>query len=131
MTGIPISTLILCGGLFLFSVMSGVWVSRLGRPLNSGVFTIHKLVALATIAVIGIQFYQLSRTTGLATLLDWIAVIAALLMFLALFATGALLSFDRPVPVVPLRVHQAAPLLALVASAAVFYLLNAAANAAR
>lgn len=57
----------------------------------------------------------------------WALVFAALaltaLLFLALFASGVLMSFEWQFPGVVLRIHQAAPLLALALGTASVYLL--------
>ena len=39
--------LIIAGLLFVFTLLSGVWVSHSGKPINTVIFTIHKLIALA------------------------------------------------------------------------------------
>ncbi len=116
------SKIIICGSLFLFTLLSGVWLSHSGRPLNTLIFTIHKLVALATVIVTGRNIYLLSRSVDTQTfLLAAIAVTGVL--FLALFVSGALLSFEKSVPQAVLRVHQIVPPLALIASSIALYLL--------
>jgi hypothetical protein len=45
------------------------------------------------------------------------------LLFIALFITGALLSRNSPMPAAILKIHQVAPLLALVSSTITTYLL--------
>ena len=120
--------LVAAGVLFLITVLSGVWLSNSGRPLNSAIFTVHKLIAVATIVVIGISVYNLYRSLDLRTFIELTVIAATALLFLALTVTGGMLSLKEllPGPVLPaaaLRVHQVAPLLALVASAATVYLL--------
>lgn len=114
----------MCGLLFLFTLLSGVWLSHSGRPLNTFIFTIHKLFALSTAIVIGMNIYKLSHTVDTQTFV--LAVVSiTVLLFLALFVSGALLSFERSIPQAAFRVHQVVPLLALVAaSSAIFLLLN-------
>jgi hypothetical protein len=118
-----LSKIVVCGGLFLLSMISGGLLSHAGRPLNTLLFAIHKLAALATIIVVIINVVQLQKTVDMQTLVVWTAIIAAGLLFLALFVSGALMSFEKPFPQFILRIHQVTPLLALVASAATFYLL--------
>jgi hypothetical protein len=48
---IPVTKIIICGLLFLLTLASGVWVSHSGKPINVVIFTIHKLIALATVIV--------------------------------------------------------------------------------
>jgi hypothetical protein len=116
------SRIVVCGLLFLFTLISGVWLSHSGRPLNTAIFTIHKLVALATVIVIGINIYKLSRTVDVQTVV--LAAIAVTgVLFLAMFVSGALLSFEKSMPQAVLRVHQVVPLLAVVTSSTAIYLL--------
>jgi hypothetical protein len=115
--------LIVSGLLFAFTLLSGVWLSSLGRPYNTAVFTIHKLIALATVIVIASHVFALYRALDVRTSVV-VAVIAATgLLLLALFATGALLSLKPTLPQAVLRVHQVAPFLTLASSALTMYLL--------
>lgn len=116
------SKIIICGSLFFFTLLSGVALSRAGRPLNTVIFTVHKLVALTTVIVISTNIYKLSRTVDTQTVALAVISVTALL-FLALFVSGALLSFERSIPQAALRVHQVLPLLALVAASSAIYLL--------
>ena len=38
---------VVAGLFFLFVLLSGIWLSRKGRPLNVGISTVHKLISLA------------------------------------------------------------------------------------
>lgn len=116
------SKTIMAGALLLITLISGLFTSRAGRPLNNALFTIHKLAALSsTILVLVriIQFYNLDETKG------WIklgAIVITGLLFLALFVTGALLSFERQWPALVLKLHQVAPPLSILATIFTFYL---------
>ena len=112
----------MCGLLFLFTLLSGVWLSHSGRPLNTFIFTIHKLFALSTAIVIGMNIYKLSHTVDTQTFV-LAAMAGTSVLFLALFASGALLSFERSIPQAALRVHQVVSLLALVAASFAVHLL--------
>jgi hypothetical protein len=57
------------------------------------------------------------------TFVELVVIAVTGLLFLLLFVSGALLSLDKPAPQAILRVHQVAPLLALVASSVTIYLL--------
>jgi hypothetical protein len=111
---ISTSRIVLCGVLFLLTLGSGVWVTTSGRPLNTAIFTIHKLIALALVILTGVTFYPVIRSIDPRALLVAMIALAGLL-FLALFISGALLSFEKPTQLFILRIHQAAPLLALAA----------------
>jgi hypothetical protein len=121
----------ICGLLVLLTLVSGVWLSHSGKPYNSMIFTIHKLIALATVIIIGVNVYHLFRVMDGNTLVALSVIAVSGLLFLALFISGALLSLipagllslEKPLPEIILKIHQVAPLLALVSSTATFYLL--------
>jgi hypothetical protein len=111
------------GLLLVSTLLSGVWLSHSGRPYNTGIFTLHKLVALATILIIGVNVDNLYRALDLHTFVTLALIAASGLFFLALLVTGALFSLNVPLQGAALRIHQAAPLLALVSSSITLYLL--------
>jgi hypothetical protein len=111
------------GLLFLLTLISGVWLSHLGKPYNTWIFTLHKLIAVATIIVVGINGYYLYRALGTQTLVELAIIAASGLIFLALIVTGALLSLNIPLRGAALKIHQVAPLLALASSSITVYLL--------
>ncbi len=115
--------LILAGLLFLFALLSGVWVGHSGKPINVVIFTIHKLIALTTVIVIAMSVYNLYKALDLRTFIELAVIVSTGLLFLALFITGALLSRNSPLPAAILRIHQVAPMLALVSSTITIYLL--------
>lgn len=119
-----LSRMALPGGLFLLTLLSGVWLTLSGRPLNTLLLTAHKLAALAAIVLTGIAVYRLLQSPGQRALIETGMVILAGLLFLALIASGGLLSLDKPAPRFVLTIHQVAPLLGLAAAAAAVYLLS-------
>jgi hypothetical protein len=115
----------ICGLLFVLTLVSGVWLSHSGKPYNGAIFTIHKLIALATVIIIGVNVYHLYRAVDARTLVALSVIVVSGLLFLALFISGALLSLEISVPEAILKIHQVAPLLALVSSTVTIYLLAA------
>ena len=81
-------------GLFVFAFVFGIRLSQLGRPLNTAIFTFHKLIALATIVFSAVTIVQLVNGQGL-TSLRLSAVIVAGLLLLVTFASGAWLSIAK------------------------------------
>jgi membrane-associated PAP2 superfamily phosphatase len=112
----------LAGLLLLLALVTGAWLSHSGKPLNGGIFTIHKLIALATVIVIAANVYPLFRSGDIRTFVELAVVAITGLLFLALFVSGALLSIGKPLSGAILRVHQLAPLLALAFSTMTIYL---------
>jgi hypothetical protein len=120
---IPVSKLLACGLLFLLALVSGVWLTHSGKPYNGVIFNIHKLIALGTVIFTSIYIANLYKAADPKIITILFIMIAAGLLFLALFVSGALLSIGKPASTVTLRIHQVAPLLALGASAVSIYLL--------
>lgn len=119
-----ITTKIIAAGiLFLFTLISGLMVSRSGRPLNIWLVGVHKLIAVGTVVLIGIAVNQLYKTADGKMLIGvGLAAITAVL-FLALIATGAFLTREEmQLPEFVLNIHKAAPLLAMVSSIITVYL---------
>jgi len=107
---------------FVITVLSGVLLSHAGRPLNGLIFTAHKLVAVGTIILAAVGIRDLYRAVDVQAL--YLAlIVVVVLFFLALLASGALLSFDKLAAEVILRVHQLAPLLAGSFTAVALFLL--------
>ncbi len=108
--------------LFLLTLASGVWLTHAGRPLNTVLLTLHKLIALATVVVTAALIHQWRAVPGMGPLaIGGIAVTG--LLYLSLFITGALLSLGKPMPGAVGVVHDVLPLLAAASTAGTLYLL--------
>jgi hypothetical protein len=110
------------GLLLVFIFLSGLWVSRLGKPYNTLAITIHKLVGLATGVLLGVIVYQTHRVAPLG-LLEIAAIVLTVLCFVGTVAPGALLSIDKQAPAIVLRLHQFLPALTVLSTAGTLYLL--------
>ena len=110
------------GILFLLTLASGLWLSNSGKPLNSIIFNIHKLIALGVVITIIIQMYNLLKITDVRFLILLLIVFSGLCV-VALFATGALMSLGKMNYTVLLNIHRVAPVLAIISMAATIYLL--------
>jgi hypothetical protein len=116
--------LIAAGILFLLTLISGVIVSHSGRPLSVGLVTVHKLIAVVGIVLIGMAVNQLYKNVDGKLLIELSVIVLSGILFLALIATGALLTREEmQLPELVLKIHQVAPLLALLASSVSIYLL--------
>jgi heme A synthase len=65
------------------------------RPLNTAVLAMHKLIALAFAIYTVINVIGLMKNTP-ANAFIWAMVVVSALTVVALFATGAILSFEKP-----------------------------------
>ena len=113
---------IVVGLFFLFVFLSGIWLSRTGRPLNVGISTVHKLISLAAGVFLLVTIYQRNQVVPLSAS-EWITIVVTGLCFLGTVVSGGLLSSDKPMPVAVLRVHQVVPVLTVLSTAATLYLL--------
>jgi hypothetical protein len=121
MSAIP-TKFILCGTLFLLTVVTGVWLSRSGKPLNTLIVTLHKLIALGTVVYTIVTIYQLAQNVEISAL-GWGAVGSSGLLVIALFASGALLSTGKPLQNAILTIHKIAPFFSAISTALILYLL--------
>jgi hypothetical protein len=110
-------------GLFLlFIILSGIWLSRTGRPLSVLILTLHKLISLGAVVFLAITVYR-HQAAPLTPLQLGISVLT-LLFFITLFATGGLLSTTKTMPAVILKIHQITPFLVVLSTSATLYLLG-------
>lgn len=115
---------LIVGGLFaLCIIVSGFVLSRGGKPYHVAIFTVHKLIALAAVVLFFITLFRLSRESALNAG-EIIAALGSTLCFVALFATGALLSLNQPVPELVRTIHHLAPYFALLCATGALLLLN-------
>jgi len=117
-----LSLFLLPGIAFLLTVGLGFGVSRAGRPYNSILFNIHKLLALGAVVVTCVQVVRSLRAVGPPALVVVLLVVAALCA-VALFASGALLSMGKVDYVLMRAVHRAAPVILAAAMALAVFLL--------
>ncbi len=106
--------------LFLISAGSGFWLHAVGRPLNTPVFTIHKLTALAMIVLAVMYTLELLKTADASAGLIVLTVLAGVAV-LILLVTGGLLSFDNLVNPPLFYFHNVGALLTLLLIGTLFY----------
>jgi len=110
------------GLFFLFIFLSGIWLSRSGKPLNGLILTIHKLISLAAGIFLIITLYWMNQAAPLGAT-ELIAVVVTALFFLGTVVFGGLLSTGKPMPPAILRMHQILPFLTVLSTAVTLYLL--------
>ncbi len=113
---------IIAGTLFFFIFLSGLWLSRRGRPLHGGISALHKLISLAAGVFLGLTIHQINQVVPLDAT-EWLAVAVAGMLTAGTVASGGVLSFEKPAPVAVLRVHQIMPVLTALSCGVVLYLL--------
>jgi hypothetical protein len=108
---------------YVFIILSGLWLSNSGKPLNTIILTIHKLISIAAVVYLGIMMYRINQAAPLSTV-EIAASVVTLLFFVAMIATGGMLSAAKTMPAVVLRVHQIVPFLVIFSSATTLYIIN-------
>lgn len=104
----PASKIVLPIILFILTIAAGFWVSKTGKPYNSGIFTLHKLLALAAVVLAAMVVAGLLKTTQMHSVVI-ILLVLAVLSVVALFTTGALMSIQKTVGSGWLFIHRVAP----------------------
>ncbi len=102
---------------------SGIWLTRTGRPYGVVLMTVHKLVDLAAVIVIGVMVYQAHLAAPLSTL-EWAASGLAALLTIATFSTGGVVSASEGAPGWVLWVHRVGSWFAGVVAFASVYLVG-------
>lgn len=100
----------------------GYWLRVEGRPHGMLLLTVHKLVALGALGLIGWFVYH-QQGTGLPVT-TLVAVVVGAVVFVATIVTGGLVSLEQP-PVEWVAVaHRVLPYVTAVASAGVVWLVR-------
>ena len=115
------SRMIGAGALFLFVFLSGLWLNRSGRPINTIILTVHKFIALGTLILIGVTVYQVNQVDPLSTAAIAVTIITGIL-FVATIIAGGLLSLAKPVSAMSL-VHKVGPFLTVASTIVTTYFL--------
>jgi hypothetical protein len=98
-------------------------LSNSGKPLNTALFNVHKLIALGAVILAAVQVSVALK--GVESPMLAILLLSAVgVCVAALFATGALMSIGKMNYDLLLTVHRIAPVLAAGAMAAAVYALG-------
>ena len=119
------------GAVFLVILLSGYGLSRSGKPYGTLVFAIHKLVAVAAIATLGVTVFRMNRA-GTLTSAGLISAIVSGVFFLGTMATGGALSVEAgtqvtmpsTVSAIVHKLHQVTPYLTVLSTAVALFFLR-------
>lgn len=81
--------------LFIITVIAGIVLSLLGRPLNTPLFNVHKLIGIGMVVLSVIAFVRLFKLETFPKGPVKLLVVIAIISLVTLIATGGLLSFDK------------------------------------
>ena len=107
---------------FIIVYPFGFWLSHSGKPHNSLLLTVHKLVALAALVFLVIAVTRAHQTAPLSAP-ELIAVIFAVLFFVIAGLSGGLVSTTAQMPAVVILLHKLSPHLTVLTSALSLFLL--------
>ncbi len=114
--------IMISGFLFLLTIASGFWLNKSGKPLNTAIFNVHKLIALAGVILLGMVIYILIKNVEINIQILSLVICSALSV-ITLFVSGALLSIEKPIWDFLLIVHNVSMIITLVTSATTVYFL--------
>ncbi len=106
----------------LLTLGFGLWLGLRGQPYNGLLFNFHKLIALGTVILTAYRLYPLLITAAEPAWLSALALFAAACV-VALFASGALLSMNKPPYDLLRRLHTLTPFLMALALGLILYVL--------
>lgn len=113
---------IIVGVFFVFIILTGLWLGRTGKPINVLLLTAHKLISVGIIVFLGISVYRINQATPLNTL-EIVVCMVTLLFFLALLATGGMLSAAKTTNAIVLIIHKICPILVVISTVITIYLV--------
>ena len=113
--------MIASGIVFLLTIGSGIWLSKLGKPYNSLIFNLHKFIALGFIIYNFVIVKNLFKSIDVNGIM-WLLIIVSMVSALTLIATGGILSIKDEIKDSWILVHKIASVILLVSSATWFYL---------
>jgi hypothetical protein len=108
---------------FLVVFLSGYWLGRSGNPYSFIILTVHKLIGVGILVLLVIAMIRSHRVAALGPAELILGVVSGI-FFISLIATGSLLSGDNEMPAFVLRLHQIAPYLTVLSTAATLYLIQ-------
>jgi hypothetical protein len=113
---------LIIGLLLITTFVTGLWLYRSGAPYATAKLTIHKLIGLVTALLVAASVNNLHAGANMSVLAMGAVILTAALYILA-GLSGGLLAAGRPQAAAVKLVHRAAPVLALLSTAALLYVL--------
>lgn len=107
---------------FLLMILSGIWLSRKGKPYNLILFNIHKMISLGAILMTTLALLFYSRDYALSSI-NITLIICTAILFIILLLTGGLLNIKKEMPRFVLITHRITPLIVSVLAFLSIYIL--------
>jgi len=103
-------------------IATGIWLTRAGRPYGTALLTLHKLVDLAVVVLVGVSVYQAQGAVPFPGT-SWAVASVAAVCVVAGFATGGIVSANANAPSWVARAHAVAAWIAAGFLAGTYYLV--------
>jgi hypothetical protein len=104
--------------------ISGLWLNNSGKPYNTIVLTVHKLISVGTLLYIVFSCYQLNKTATFVPV-ELVLCISMLILFLIAIGSGAILSTDNQISSFVQIIHRISSIASFVFTGALIYLSRA------
>jgi hypothetical protein len=108
------SNFAISGALFLGMTLFGIWLGMAGKPYNTAIFTVHKLLALAFVVLTIIKLIPYIKEAPINGLLLFLLIVTVLSL-IGLFASGAAMSIIKESKPLLLWLHRILPASTLAA----------------
>ena len=108
--------------LFIVIFASGYRLNQTGKPYNTITFNIHKLIGLAVIAILIVKLYKMNQVSDIGWS-EWITCTIAGLLFLSAIVSGGVLSIDKQMPDIVIKIHRVNAYLIIPIIAIIYYQL--------
>jgi hypothetical protein len=103
--------------------LSGRWMNRSGKPYNTIVLALHKLISFGIFVYIIISCYQLNGAVAF-TSAESACCLSAAGAFLAAVASGGFLSTNRPMPSFVQVIHRVSSTASTLLTGILIYILR-------
>jgi len=108
--------------LFIVIFASGYRLNQTGKPYNTITFNIHKLIGLAVMAILIVKLYKMNQVSDIGWS-EWITCTIAGLLFLSAIISGGVLSIDKQMPDIVIKIHRVNAYLIIPIIAIIYYQL--------
>lgn len=103
-------------------MVSGYLLTRRGRPYHPVLLNVHKLVDLAAVIVTGVMVYRAGQSSALSAA-EWASAALTAAVFVALFASGGVVSATENPPAWVLWLHRLSPWAAVTLAGVTVYFI--------
>lgn len=108
--------------LFLLMILSGMMMTRKGKPYNVFLFNVHKLLSLGALVLIVLTVISYSNEFRLTTTYLLLMILSAGI-FIILLITGGLLNAKKETPSILLYTHRISPILLTILMIFMYYIM--------